>query len=156
MKHTYARVILVLTTAVVALLLAPAPAIAGDTCDGAATLIRIDVAPAIINLQHYGIWLTIHTDISYDQVKSAEVYFNWDEDTDEGDAYQCWKKADDRGFYVAKCDIREFGLLGGEIDKMNTFTLKGETQEGETFCGEQEVMIIDRGPEHSAPGNGGK
>jgi hypothetical protein len=156
MKQTYARVILVLATAVLALLLDPAPGIAGDTCDGAATMITIEVAPAIINLQHYGIWLTIHTDIDYDQVKSAAVYFNWDEDTKEEDAFRCWKKADDRGFYVAKCDIRDFGLLGGEIGTMNTFTLKGETQQGEAFCGEQKVMIIDRGPEHSAPGNDGR
>lgn len=156
MKHTDARLILVLTTALVALLSAAAPSIAGDTCEGAATMIDIDVAPATINLQHYGIWLTIHTDIDYEQVESAEVYFNWDEDAGEEDAFKCWKKADDRGFYVAKCDIRDFGLLGGEIDKKNTFTLKGETQEGETFCGEQQVMIIDRGPEHPAPGNDGK
>lgn len=156
MKHTCARVILVLTSAVAALLSAPAPTIAGDTCDDSVRIIAIDVAPATINLNHYGIWLTIHTDIYCDQVKSAEVYFNWDEDTGEDDAFKCWKKADDRGYYVAKCDIRVLGQMGGEIDKANTFTLKGETQEGQAFCGEQKVMIIDRGPEHSAPGNDGK
>lgn len=39
MKHTCARVILVLTSAVAALLSAPAPTIAGDTCDDSVRII---------------------------------------------------------------------------------------------------------------------
>jgi hypothetical protein len=156
MKNAYVRAILVLTTSVVASSLAPAPAEAGETCEDSVKVVTIDVAPATINLDHYGIWLTIHTDIPCDQVKFADVYFNWDEDTKAEDAFKCWKKADDRGYYVAKCDIRALSQLGGEIDTMNTFTLKGEDLEGRAFCGEQKVMIIDRGPEPSGPGNGMK
>jgi len=156
MKHTYARSILVLAAAVLAAMLAPAPAVAEGTCDDTAKEITIDVAPATINLQHYGMWVTIHTDIAYDDVEDAEVYFNLDEDTKEQDAFQCWNKADDFGDYVAKCDIRDLNQIGGEIDKFNTFTLKGKDTEGQAFCGEQKVKIIDRGPEPSASGKGVK
>ena len=156
MKHTYARAILVLTAVVLTPLLAPAPAVAEDTCGDAVEIISIDVTPAAINIQHYGAWLIIHADIYYDQVKSAVVYLNWDEDTKEEDAFNCWKKADDLGNLIAKCNIRDLNQIDGEIDRFNTFTLKGFDQEGQAFGGEQKVMIIDRGPETSPPGRGGK
>lgn len=157
MIHTYARSILVLAAALLVAMLVPAPAVAEDTCDDdTEERITIDVAPTTINLQHFGMWLTIHTDILYESVDSAEVYFNLNEDTKENDAFTCWKKTDDLGYFVAKCDIREINQIGGDIGKDNTFTLKGEHKDGREFCGEQKVMIIDKGPESSAPGKGVK
>jgi len=157
MKHTCVRAILVLTAAVLTSLLAPAPAVAGDTCDAdLEIIIPIDkLKPTTINIQHYGAWLIIHADIYYDDVASCAVYLNWDEDTPEEDAFDCWREADDHGNLIAKVNIRKLDELPGEIDKFNTFTLKGFDQDGRAFCGEEEVMIIDRGPDTSPPGRGG-
>ena len=155
MRHTYARPILVLTAAVLTALVAPAPAVAGDTCDDAIENVSIGVTPATINLQHYGAWLIIHADIYYDEVKSVVVYLNWDENTTEKDAFECWRKADELGNLIAKCNIRDLDQNHGEIDRSNTITLKGFDQKGQAFCGEEKVMIVDRGPETSPPGPGG-
>ena len=158
MIHTYARAILVLAAAVLATILAPAPAVAGDTvdCSDVDYEITIDVAPTIINLQHFGMWLTIHTDIAHGNVKKAEVYFNMDEETTEEDAFSCWDKTDDLGYYVAKCDIREFSQIGGKIGGSTTITLKGEDTGEQEFCGFQTVKVIDQGPESSPPRKGVK
>ena len=157
MKHTCVRAILVLTAAVLTSLLAPAPAVAADTCDAdVETVITIELAPATINIQHYGAWLTIHADIYYDDVESCKVYLNWDEDTKDEDAFGCFTKADDHGYLIAKVNIRNLDQLAGEIDRLNTFTLKGVDTDGQNFCGEEDVMIIDRGPKTSPPGRGGK
>lgn len=169
MKHTDARAILVLTAAVLTWLLAPAPAVAGETCDDEVeTVIPITInKPTNLNIQHYGQWLVIHADIYYDEVDPKEpckVYLNWDEDTPEANGFNCFTKADDRGYLICKVNIRELDQLAGEIDRFNTFTLKGtlkssdedeQNEEKERFCGETEVKIIDRGPEPSPRGKGG-
>jgi hypothetical protein len=154
MQQTYARAILVLAAAVLTLLSVPAPAVAADTCDEGVIDISIKVSPSTLNLQHYDAWLTINTDIYYDDVKSFVVYLNWDEDTSEKDAFECWTKADELGELVAKCNIRNLDQRAGEIDKFNTFTLKGENQAGQAFCGQDDVMIVYRGPKASPPGPG--
>jgi hypothetical protein len=154
MQQTYARAILVLAAAIVTPLLVPAPAVAEDICDNTFD-ISIKVTPSTLNLQHYFKWLTIHADIYYDEVKSVVVYLNGDEDTSEDDAFECWrKKADEVGNLVARCNIKDLDQNHGEIDDFNTFTLKVEDQEGQAFCGHDEVMIVDRGPETSPPGPG--
>lgn len=156
MIHTYARAILVLAAAVLAAMLAPAPAVAEGTCDENAREITIDVSPAVINLDHWGMWLTIHTDIASEEVAVASVYFNLNEDTEDEDAFDCWAKEDDLGFYVAKCDIRELNKIGGKINERQPFTLMGVDTSGRAFCGEQMIMIIDGGPESHGQGKGVK
>jgi hypothetical protein len=100
--------------------------------------ITIDIAPKTLNLQNQGEVVTVHTDIAYSLVSSAEVWLN-------GQPI-AWSKADARGNFVAKFDIEVIKGLNLEIGRYITLRLEGWTVTGDTFWGEAEVRVIDSGP----------
>ena len=55
---------------------------------------------------------------------------------------QSWKY-DSRGQFVAKFDMADIVNLPLEVGAYNRFELAGETTAGETFCGAQEIMVIN-------------
>lgn len=134
MNQTRTRSLTVLIIALVASALVPATAGAGE--------IAIDIAPATLNLQSRGTVVTVHTDIPYVDVDVVSVYL-------AGVAIASWK-ADDRGYFVAKFDMDDVKTIDGlVINGANTFQLVGLDVFGEPFWGEQEVMVVDRGPRPS-------
>ena len=59
-----------------------------------------------------------------------------------------WWKSDDRGNFVAKFMSDKIKSLDGLIiDDYNTLILIGLTADGETFCGSQDILVIDNIPE---------
>lgn len=134
MNPTRSRSVTVLIVVFVASALAPAAADASE--------ISIDIAPATLNLQSRGTVVSVHSDIPYADVDVVSVYL-------AGVAIASWK-ADDRGFFVAKFAMDEVKTIDGlVINGANTFQLVGLDVFGEPFWGEQEVMVIDRGPRPS-------
>ena len=113
------------------------PAFCVEDCD---LDISIDIAPNVLNMESGGRVVTVHTDIDYDEVDPKSVYL-----ISNGDSVgiKSWK-ADDRGNFVAKFPMSDIKMLEAlDIGEFNTFTLVGETVHGETFCGEQDIMVID-------------
>ena len=98
----------------------------------------IKISPNVLNLGKPGDCLTVHTDIGYSQVTGSSVTLN-------GVAIQSWK-SDNRGQFVAKFDMNDIVNLPLEIGAYNRFELAGETTGGETFCGAEEIMVINNTP----------
>jgi len=83
--------------------------------------------------------VTIHTDFAYLQADASTVFLN-------GVEIQSWK-ADIQGNFVAKFnmdDIKDLPEL--ENDKYNTLTLKGQTKDGGSFTGSEDVLVINKVP----------
>ncbi len=97
--------------------------------------IMIKISPNVLNLGKPGDCLTVHTDIGYSQVVHSSVTLN-------GVPIQSWKY-DSRGQFVAKFDMADIVNLPLEVGAYNRFELTGETTAGETFCGAQEIMVIN-------------
>lgn len=101
--------------------------------------IEIDVSPNVLNIQSKSTIVTVHTDIAYSLVVSANVDLNGVE--------IAWSKSDDRGNFVAKFVSDEIKTLEGLIiGDYNTLTLNGYTTNGEAFIGQQDIMVIDNIP----------
>jgi hypothetical protein len=85
--------------------------------------------------------ITVHTDIFYSEVDPKSVYLIVDGDSV---AIRSWK-ADNQRYFVAKFSMNDIKMLELDTDEFNTFTLVGETrgQDEETFCGDQQIMIIE-------------
>lgn len=100
----------------------------------------IDVAPNVLNIQSSGTVVTVHTDMPYGSVAGASVTLNGVEID--------WWKADNQGFFVAKFVMDEIKALADSGDlvvgELNELTLKGLTNDGETFQGSQEILVIDK------------
>lgn len=112
-----------------------------STCS--AEEIAIDVAPNILNIQSDGKVVTVHTDVAYSAVDVSTVYLN-------GVAISSWK-ADNRGNFVAKFLMDEIKTLDGLIiGDYNLLKIVGQRTSDETFWGEQEIMVIDRGSSRSS------
>ena len=115
---------------------------ASDCC---ALDILIDVSPNVLNIQSASTIVTVHTDIAYSLVVGASVHLNGVD--------IAWWKSDDRGNFVAKFDSDDVKTLDGlKIGDYNTLTLIGFTTGGESFIGQQDIMVIDVTP----VGAGGK
>lgn len=99
------------------------------------TVIDIQVAPNVLNLQNNGEVVTVHTDIAYWSVEATSVSLN-------GIEIDHWK-ADNQGNFVAKFLIEEIKNLPLNIGEYNTLTLEGNTKDGELFTGSYEVKVID-------------
>ena len=100
-------------------------------------VIDIQVAPNVLNLQNQGQVVTIHTDRAYSTVDASTVFLN-------GVEIESWK-ADNQGYFVAKFNMDEIQYLPFDLDEYNLFTLVGDyTNSGDSFVGEQLVLIIDR------------
>lgn len=101
--------------------------------------IEIQVSPNILNLQSNGVVVTIHTNVDYSSVDASTVELNSVE-------IQSWK-ADEQGNFVAKFNMDDIkGLPGLKIGEYNTLTLEGQTSDGETFIGSEEVLVINKVP----------
>ena len=101
-----------------------------------ATIIEIQVAPNVLNLQNNGVVVTIHTDIPYSNVIASSVSLN-------GIEIQSWK-ADAQGFFVAKFNIDEVKALDGlVIGGYNTLTLIGVSTSGD-FSGSEDILVISK------------
>ena len=101
--------------------------------------IEIQVSPNILNLQSNGIVVTIHTDVAYSLVDASTVELNDVE-------IQSWK-ADNQGNFVAKFNMDDIkGLPGLKIGEYNILTLDGQTTDGGTFTGSEEVLVINNVP----------
>jgi len=98
--------------------------------------INIDVAPNVLNIASSGTWVTVHTDIDYNDVVGASVSMN-------GVAIDWWK-ADLQGNFVAKFVIDEIKALPGlVIGGYNTLVLEGTTTTGDAFSGAQAIRVIN-------------
>ena len=134
MNPTRSRSVTALILAFMASALVSATADAGE--------ITVRISPATLNLRSSGTVVTVHTDVPFDDVDVVSVYL-------AGVAIASWK-ADDRGFFVAKFAMDDVKSVDGlVINGPNTFQLVGLDVFGEPFWGEQEVMVIDRGPRPS-------
>ena len=100
--------------------------------------VQIKISPHVLNLGRPGDCLTVHTDIRYSVVAGETVSLN-------GVAIQSWK-ADDRGNFVAKFNMADIVGLPLEIGAYNRFELAGETKSGESFCGADEILVINPTP----------
>lgn len=110
-------------------------------CNTTDVVITIDVAPNTLNIQSQGEVVTVHTNIGYSVVVGSTVTLN-------GIEIDHWK-ADNRGYFVAKFimdEIKKLALDELQINDYNTFQLVGVTSTGESFCGQQDIMIIDNVP----------
>ena len=100
--------------------------------------IEIKVSPNVLNLENQGDIVTVHTDIAYSIVISNSVLLN--------DVPIDWWKSDDRGNFVAKFEMADIKNLPLDIGGYNTLTLIGETKDGDTFIGSQEILVIKNIP----------
>lgn len=98
--------------------------------------IVIDLAPNVLNLGSEGEFVTVHTNIVYQDVDTLTVYLN-------GIPIRSWK-SDDRGFFVAKFLMSDIDDLPLVIDDYNTLRLEGITIDGDSFEGEQDILVIER------------
>jgi hypothetical protein len=110
-------------------------ATASFACDIA---VEIKISPNVLNLSKPGDCLTVHTNIGFGDVAGATVSLN-------GVAIQSWK-ADNRGNFVAKFDMEDIKTLPLEVGAYNRFELTGETIGGDSFCGSEEILVIDNAP----------
>jgi len=98
--------------------------------------IAIDISPNVLNLQSKGTVVTVHTDIAYSSVDASSVFLN--------EIAIDWWKADDCGNFVAKFLMEDVKALENLfIGDYNTFVIEGSTVNGESFEGEQDILIID-------------
>jgi len=98
--------------------------------------IAIDISPNVLNLQSQGTVVTVHTDIAYSSVDASSVFLN--------EIAIDWWKADDCGNFVAKFLMEDVKALENLfIGDYNTFVIEGSTVNGESFEGEQDILIID-------------
>ncbi len=102
----------------------------------AQTIIDIQVAPNVLNLQSQGQVVTIHTDLAFWTVFGSTVTLNDEE-------IESWK-ADNNGFFVAKFNMEAIKDLPLNIDEYNTLELRGEQTDGTEFIGVSEVLVIDK------------
>lgn len=100
--------------------------------------IVIDLAPNVLNLGSEGELVTVHTNIAYQDVDALTVYLN-------GVLIRSWK-SDNRGFFVAKFLMSDIDDLPLAIDDYNALRLEGLTTDGESFEGEQDILVIERDP----------
>lgn len=101
-------------------------------------VIDIQVSPHVLNLQHQGEVVTIHTDISYGSVLGSTVTLN-------GIEINSWK-ADDQGNFVAKFLMSAIKNLPLNIGSYNTLTLLGEKVSGGTFTGSEDILVVNNVP----------
>ena len=96
--------------------------------------ITIQVSPNVLNLLNQGEVVTVHTDIAYGLVLGASVTING--------LPIAWWKSDDRGNFVAKFNMVEVKKLNLTPGSYNLLTLTGETINGQTFIGQQEIKVV--------------
>jgi len=98
--------------------------------------IAIDISPNVLNLQSQGTVVTVHTDIAYSSVDASSVFLN--------EIAIDWWKADDCGNFVAKFLMEDVKALANLfIGDYNPFVIEGSNVNGESFEGEQDILIID-------------
>ncbi len=119
-------------TVIIALMLSLMLPFAGQ----AQTVIDIQVAPNVLNLQSQGQVVTIHTDLAFWTVTGSSVTLN-------GEEIESWK-ADNNGFFVAKFNMEAIKDLPLNVGEYNTLELKGEQTGGTQFIGVSEVLVIDK------------
>ncbi len=102
----------------------------------AQTVIDIQVAPNVLNLQSQGQVVTIHTGLAFWTVTGSSVTLN-------GEEIESWK-ADNNGFFVAKFNMEAIKDLPLNVGEYNTLELKGEQTGGTQFIGVSEVLVIDK------------
>lgn len=111
-------------------------AIVGTGIVLAQTTIDIQVAPATLNLNAEGKWVTVHTNIPYSDVNRTTLELN--------DIPVARTKADDCGNLVAKFNQEEVGEIV-EVGDDVTLTLTGEMNDGTSFEGTDTIRVINKG-----------
>ena len=106
--------------------------------------ITIDVSPNVLNIKSQGEVVTVHTNIAYGMVEPLSIILIVEDNS--GVAISGWK-ADDRGYFVAKFLMSLIKDLDLEINKYNTFTVKGSTIDGQNFSGSQDILVINNLPQ---------
>ena len=96
-------------------------------------IINIKIAPATLNLEFKGPWITVHTDIDYDTVDTTTL------ELDEIPVFLTF--ADDRGNLVAKFKSADVKAI--VVPSEATLTLTGETDVGGSFEGSDTIRVID-------------
>jgi hypothetical protein len=100
--------------------------------------IDIQVSPNVLNLSFQGDIVTVHTDIAYGAVVASSVTLN-------GVKIDHWK-SDDQGNFVAKFLVSAVKNLPLIINSYNTLTLCGQTKDGVTFCGSEDIKVVKNIP----------
>ncbi len=126
-KQTLSRMFAMVTLGL-AMFLLPSARVAEDLT------ITIQVSPNVLNLLNQGEVVTVHTDIAYGLVLGASVTING--------LPIAWWKSDDRGNFVAKFNMVEVKKLNLTPGSYNLLTLTGETINGQTFIGQQEIKVV--------------
>ncbi len=98
-------------------------------------IIDITVAPNVLNLSSQGDVVTVHTNLPYSQVLGATVSLN--------NTAISWWKSDNRGYFVAKFQMRDIKNLPLTVDAYNTLTLSGVTVNNQAFTGSAQVMVVN-------------
>lgn len=98
---------------------------------------EIEVAPQTLNLQNQGAVVTVHTDLPYSSVSSAEVWL-------EGQPI-FFSKSDAQGYFVAKFEMEAIQGLDLDVGSWNELCMEGKMKNGDSFRGVDEVRVIDEG-----------
>lgn len=130
----------------VALLIA-ASGVVSTAAHACEVTISIDVSPNILNIQSKSTVLTVHTNIDYHLVNAPTVSIYLGADDPDPVAISWWKQ-DDCGNFVAKFAMSDIKAQLGpdDYDQLTTFIMKGETTSGEEFCGDQDILVANNGP----------
>ena len=105
------------------------------TCDDPSIVIPIVVSPSAINLESEGVWVSVHADIPYGSVATAELTLN-------GVPVK-WTKADTRGDLVAKFALDDVKNIVAPPSA--ELTLTGLTKDGVPFSGTDTIKVVEEG-----------
>ena len=100
--------------------------------------IEIQIAPATLNLEFEGPWITVHTNITFAEVNTSTLELTALE-FDSISAVSTF--ADNRGNLVAKFDSADVKEIVAPPEE--TLVLTGETLEGDSFTGSDTIRVID-------------
>ena len=100
--------------------------------------IDIKIAPATLNLEFEGPWITVHTNITFAEVNTSTLELTALE-FDSISAVSTF--ADNRGNLVAKFDSADVKEIVAPPEE--TLVLTGETLEGDSFTGSDTIRVID-------------
>jgi hypothetical protein len=104
------------------------------TCDET-TVIPIAVSPSSVNLESEGVWVSVHADIPYAAVATADLTLNGLEVS--------WTKADTRGELVAKFALDDVKSIIAPPSAV--LTLAGFTKDGLPFSGTDTIKVVQEG-----------
>ncbi|KPK76245.1 MAG: hypothetical protein AMJ79_07475 [Phycisphaerae bacterium SM23_30] len=102
--------------------------------------ISIAISPNTLALGSEGVWVTVHTDISYYKVEHESLTLN--EPSTLSEIEIAWTKADSRGNLVAKFDIDQVKeAVKDQVGQQVELILKGDDIDGVPFEGSDYINV---------------